>query len=101
MAMGRVPLQMRLRLAQCEEVQRPTNATTSVPVVHLKPFASVEGSWKQDMHDSDSLMPFVEGLGIPGFAAFFLDRIQVRIQPPAPCDLPVTKRHLNTNTPSP
>lgn len=43
------------------------------------PFAEITGTWVQDMKRSDSMSPFFSGLGVPGFVAKILDRVQTTL----------------------
>eukprot|EP01062_Namystynia_karyoxenos_P070105 TRINITY_DN65499_c0_g1_i1.p3 TRINITY_DN65499_c0_g1~~TRINITY_DN65499_c0_g1_i1.p3 ORF type:complete len:172 (+),score=55.31 TRINITY_DN65499_c0_g1_i1:85-600(+) len=67
----------------------PTEQTSGFPLSARCP-AGMAGTWKQDKGRSASLAPFLKGLGVPSFAAPFVDWLGVTVQ--VSCDSPTRLR---------
>jgi len=55
---------------KCEEISE-TQTFSQLP--------KVRGTWQQDKSRSESLGPFLKGLGVPGFAVFFVDKVSTTL----------------------
>lgn len=55
---------------QSGQFSNSTNSTN-----YTKELPAITGSWLQDKQRSESLAPFLKGLGVPSFAVFFVDMI--------------------------
>ena len=70
---------VRPRTAACAAEDSPCMAASTPKELLAAPFRDLEGEWNQDMNRGESLVPFMNGLGVPSFMVYFLDRISTSI----------------------
>lgn len=63
-----------LQVAACQ------SQATSLPPEVVQGAVSVNGQWLQDTTNSESMMPFLAGLGVPRIAAFVVDNVTTTLE---------------------